>query len=83
LRIFIVLKNSSPSAAFEHTNLGAKGKHADHYTTEDDSLPLWPYIRLRNLDHVMLCVVVYWWVELRIFVCRLTPSNVGKGSVKT
>jgi hypothetical protein len=37
LRIFIALKNPSPSAGFEPTDLGANGKHANHYTTEDDS----------------------------------------------
>jgi hypothetical protein len=36
LQTFIALKNPSPSAGFEPTNLGSNGKHANHYTTEDD-----------------------------------------------
>jgi hypothetical protein len=36
LRIFIVIKNPSPSASFEPENLRSSGKHTDHYTTEDD-----------------------------------------------
>jgi hypothetical protein len=36
LRIFIALKNPSLSAGFENANLGSNGKHANHYTTEDD-----------------------------------------------
>jgi hypothetical protein len=33
LRIFIALKNPSPSAGFEHTNAGSNGKHANQCTT--------------------------------------------------
>jgi hypothetical protein len=36
LRIFIALKNPSPSAGFKPANLGSDGKYASHYTTEDD-----------------------------------------------
>jgi hypothetical protein len=36
LRIIIALKNSSPLAGFEPANLGSNGKHAEHYTTEND-----------------------------------------------
>jgi hypothetical protein len=36
LRIFITLKNPSPSAEFKPANLGSNVKHANHYTTEDD-----------------------------------------------
>jgi hypothetical protein len=36
LRIFIARKNTSVSAGFEHTNVGFSGKHASHYTTEND-----------------------------------------------
>jgi hypothetical protein len=36
LRVFIVLKNSSPTARFKPANLGSNGRHANHYTTEDD-----------------------------------------------
>jgi hypothetical protein len=36
LPIVIALKNPSPSAGFEPANLGFTGKHAKHYTTEDD-----------------------------------------------
>jgi hypothetical protein len=35
LRIFIALKNPSPSAGSEHANLESNGKQANHYTTED------------------------------------------------
>jgi hypothetical protein len=35
LRTLITLKSSSPSAAFELTNIGSNGKHANYYTTED------------------------------------------------
>jgi hypothetical protein len=34
LRIFITLKNASPSAGSEPSNLGSNGKHANHYITE-------------------------------------------------
>jgi hypothetical protein len=34
LRIFITLKNLSPSVEFETANLGSNGKHTNHYTTE-------------------------------------------------
>jgi hypothetical protein len=37
LRIFIVLKNPSPSARFEPANLRSHGEHANYYTTEDDN----------------------------------------------
>jgi hypothetical protein len=37
LRISIALKNPSPSAGFEPTNLGCNGKHANHYTTDDNN----------------------------------------------
>jgi hypothetical protein len=40
LRIFIVLKDSSPSAGYEHTNLGSNFKYANLYTTEDDTLTI-------------------------------------------
>jgi hypothetical protein len=36
LQIFIALKNPSPLARFELANFGSIGKHANHYTTEDD-----------------------------------------------
>jgi hypothetical protein len=36
LRIFIALKNPSPSNGIENTKLGSKGKHVSHYTTEAD-----------------------------------------------
>jgi hypothetical protein len=36
LRVFIVLKNPSPSAGFEPANLGSRSRNAKHYTTEDD-----------------------------------------------
>jgi hypothetical protein len=36
LRIFIALKNTLPSAYIKPANLGSIGKHASHYTTEDD-----------------------------------------------
>jgi hypothetical protein len=36
LQICIPFKNPSLSAGFEPANLGPKGKHANHYTTEDD-----------------------------------------------
>jgi hypothetical protein len=38
LRIFIALKNPSPSSGFEPATLGSSGKHADHYTTGGDYL---------------------------------------------
>jgi hypothetical protein len=38
LRIFVALKNLSPSAGIEHTNLGSNGKHINRYTTEDDKI---------------------------------------------
>jgi hypothetical protein len=34
---FIDLKNPSPSAGFEPTNLWSNGKQANHKTTDDDS----------------------------------------------
>jgi hypothetical protein len=40
LRIFIALKNPLPLTGFEPVNLGSVGKHANHYTTEDDMEPL-------------------------------------------
>jgi hypothetical protein len=33
---FVALKNPSLSAKFEPSNYGSNGKHANHYTTEDD-----------------------------------------------
>jgi hypothetical protein len=36
LRIFITLKKSLPSAGFEPANLWSNGKHANHYTADDD-----------------------------------------------
>jgi hypothetical protein len=36
LRIFIALKNPSPSAGIEHANLESNGKHASYCTTEDN-----------------------------------------------
>jgi hypothetical protein len=36
LRIFVALKNPSASAGIERVNLVSNGKHASHYTTEDD-----------------------------------------------
>jgi hypothetical protein len=36
-RIFVALRNPSPSAGFEPANLGSDGKHANHYTTEDNA----------------------------------------------
>jgi hypothetical protein len=36
LRIFIDLKNPSPSLGFEPANLGSNGKQAEHYITEED-----------------------------------------------
>jgi hypothetical protein len=36
LKIFITFKNPLPLARFEPMNLGPNGKHANHYTTEDD-----------------------------------------------
>jgi hypothetical protein len=38
LWIFITVKNPSTSAGFKPTNLGTNGKHANHYTTENDYL---------------------------------------------
>jgi hypothetical protein len=38
LPIFVAPKSPSPSARFEPANLGSNGKHANHYTTKDDSL---------------------------------------------
>jgi hypothetical protein len=34
LQILITLKNPSPSAGFEPSNLGSNGKHDKHYTTK-------------------------------------------------
>jgi hypothetical protein len=36
LRIFIALKNPTPTAGFEPANLWSNSKHAKHYTTKDD-----------------------------------------------
>jgi hypothetical protein len=36
MRLLMALKYPSPSAGFELAILGSKGKHAKHYTTEDD-----------------------------------------------
>jgi hypothetical protein len=36
LRIFVALKNASLSTGFEPAYLGFSGKHANHYTTEND-----------------------------------------------
>jgi hypothetical protein len=36
LRIFIALKNPSPSAGFEPASVAPNGKHVNHYTIEDD-----------------------------------------------
>jgi hypothetical protein len=36
LRIFIAPKSPSPLAEIEPANLESNGKHANHYTTEDD-----------------------------------------------
>jgi hypothetical protein len=36
LRIFVALKNLSPSVGFEPANFGSNSKHANHYTTEDN-----------------------------------------------
>jgi hypothetical protein len=38
LRIFIALRNPSPSAELEPAKVGYNGKHANHYTTDDDSV---------------------------------------------
>jgi hypothetical protein len=38
MRIFVALKNLSPSAGFEPANLGSSWKHANHYTTEDENI---------------------------------------------
>jgi hypothetical protein len=46
LQIFISLKNPSSSAGFEPTNLESNGKHANHYSTEDD----WSNYSLRVSD---------------------------------
>jgi hypothetical protein len=37
-QIFIAIKNPSPSAVFEPANLGSNDKHANHYTTEDNTM---------------------------------------------
>jgi hypothetical protein len=39
LRIFITIKNSSPSAGFQTANLPSNCKHANHYITKDDMRP--------------------------------------------
>jgi hypothetical protein len=36
LRIFIALKNPSPSTGFDPANLGTNGKHDNHYNTGND-----------------------------------------------
>jgi hypothetical protein len=36
LRIFVALKNPLPSVGFQPANIGSRGKHANHHTTEDD-----------------------------------------------
>jgi hypothetical protein len=36
LRLYIALKNPSPSAGFEPANLESNIKHANHCTTKDD-----------------------------------------------
>jgi hypothetical protein len=43
LRIFIALKNPSPAAGIEPTKTGSDGKHANHYSTEDDLIKLTTY----------------------------------------
>jgi hypothetical protein len=40
LQIFIALKNPLSSVGFEPANLVSNGKHANHYTTEDDVTPM-------------------------------------------
>jgi hypothetical protein len=37
LRIFIALKNPSPSPDFEPATLGSSGQHTNHYTTKTTS----------------------------------------------
>jgi hypothetical protein len=41
LRIFIVLKNPSPLAGFEPSNLVFSAMHANHYAAEDDCFEIW------------------------------------------
>jgi hypothetical protein len=38
LRTFIALKNPLPSKGSDPANLGFNGKHANHYTAEDDNI---------------------------------------------
>jgi hypothetical protein len=47
LRIFIAVKYSSPSTRFEASNLKSNGKHANHYTTEENTGLI--YFTLTNL----------------------------------
>jgi hypothetical protein len=54
LRVFIVLKNPSPSAGFEPANLGSRSKHANHYTTDDD------YDTLLQSSAVNILIGVLW-----------------------
>jgi hypothetical protein len=43
LRIFITLKNPSTSVGIEPTNLGSSGEHANHKSTEVDSVHICYY----------------------------------------
>jgi hypothetical protein len=42
LRVFVALKNPLSSEGFGPANTGSNGKHAIHYTTEDDTVA--PYL---------------------------------------
>jgi hypothetical protein len=48
LRIYIALSNTSPSVGFEPANLGANGKHANHYTTGNENIFYLRYISARQ-----------------------------------
>jgi hypothetical protein len=49
LRIFIALKNPSLLAGFEPAKLGSNYNHANHYITEDDSVPYKRHPKIRGL----------------------------------
>jgi hypothetical protein len=52
LRIFIALKNPSPSAGFEPANLESNIKHANHYATEDDLVTVTTESITRSLERL-------------------------------
>jgi hypothetical protein len=58
LRIFIAIKNPSPSARIEPANLGLNGKHADNYTTEEDSISFYFYANIWCKECMVNCYTV-------------------------